>query len=244
MTDSREVTMQPTPRTIGIVWLAYFVAGMPALYLLKAAVVTGNAVATAQNILAHPALYQLSASIDLVGNAVYLVLTALLYELFRPVNRSYALTAALFSLTGCIVQIVAGLLRIAAPVALGDAQLVSGFGAQQVQLAVMLGLKMYSRAYLISFPMFALFELVTGYLILKSTFLPRWLGIWWLIAGAGWLIFLWPPLAVNVQPLVIAIGGPTELAFALWLVVKSADIARERAGAGSASAGDINLPLR
>ena len=244
MTDSREVTMQPTPRTIGIVWLVYFVVGIPALYLLKAAVVTGNAAATAQNILAHPALYQLSASIDLAGNAIYIVLTALLYELFRPVNRSYALTAAFFSLTGCIVQIVAGLLRIAAPVALGDPQLVSGFGAQQVQLAVMLGLQMYSRAYLISFPLFALFELVTGYLILKSTFLPRWLGIWWLIAGAGWLIFLWPPLAVRVQPLVIAIGGPTELAFALWLIVKSSDIARKRAAAGSATAGDINLPLR
>lgn len=244
MTDSREVTMQPTPRTIGIVWLAYFVVGIVAMYLLKGLVVKGDVAATAQLILAHPALYQLSASIDLVGNAIYIVLTAMLYELFRPVNRSYALTAAFLSLTGCIVQIVAGLLRVAAPVALGDAQLVSGLGAQQVQLAVMLGLKMYSRAYLISFPMFAMFELVIGYLILKSTFLPRWLGIWWLLAGIGWLIFLWPPIAANVQPLVIAVGGTAEVVFALWLVVKSADIARKRADAGSATVRDINLPLR
>ncbi|MFL5483264.1 MAG: DUF4386 domain-containing protein [Gemmatimonadaceae bacterium] len=222
MTESTN-EMHPSPRAIGILWLVYVVVGIPSLYLLKGIVVTGAAVATAQNILAHPALFQASASIDLVANALYIALTACLYGLFRPVNRSFALTAAFFSLTGCIVQIVAGLLRIVPPIILGDAHLASAFTAAQLQSSVMLGLALYSKAFFISFPLFALFELVTGYLMLKSTFVPRWLGVWWVIAGVFWLIFLWPPLAVLVQRYIIALGGPTEIAFAVWLIVKGND---------------------
>ncbi len=234
MTDSAREVMEPPPRTIGIVWLAYFVVGIPALTLLRGIVVKGNAAATAQNILAHVALFQMSASIDLLGNALYIALTALLYEFFRPVNRSLAITAAFFSLTGCIVQIVAGLLRIAPPYILSDAQLASAFSAQQLQAATTFGLTMYSKAFLISFPLFGLFELATGSLILQSTFLPRWLGYWWLIGGVSWVVFLWPPLATTLQGVVIALAGPAELAFALLLIVKSADIARRRATAGDA----------
>lgn len=233
MNESSNDVMRPTPRTIGIIWLAYFVVGIPALTLLRGMVVKGDAAATAQNIMAHVELFQTSASIDLLGNALYIALTALLYGFFRPVNRNLALTAAFFSLTGCIVQIIAGLLRIAPPYLLNDAQLASAFSAQQLQAAMMFGLTMYSKAFLISFPLFGLFELVTGYLILQSTFLPRWLGYWWLIGGVSWVIFLWPPLATTLQGVVIVLAGPAELAFALLLIVKSGDIARRRAAAGN-----------
>lgn len=233
MNESSNDVMRPTPRTIGIIWLAYFVVGIPALTMLRGMVVKSDAAATAQNIMAHVGLFQTSASIDLLGNALYIALTALLYGFFRPVNRNLALTAAFFSLTGCIVQIIAGLLRIAPPYLLNDAQLASAFSAQQLQAAMMFGLTMYSKAFLISFPLFGLFELVTGYLILQSTFLPRWLGYWWLIGGVSWVIFLWPPLATTLQGVVIVLAGPAELAFALLLIVKSGDIARRRAAAGN-----------
>ena len=227
MTDSgRNATLDFSPRTLGIVWLTYFVVGIPALSILRRLVVKGDAAATAHNILAHSVLFQVSASIDFVGNAIYIVLTVLLYKLLRPVNRTLALTAAVFSLMGCIVQIMAGLLRVSAPFILANPDLASAFSVQQVQAATLFGLGIYSRAFLISFPLFALFEMVTAYLILRSSFLPRWLGVWWALAGASWLIFLWPPFATSVQGFIIAIAGPAELAFALWLIVKSAEIER------------------
>ena len=234
MNESNNDVMRPTPRTIGILWLAYFVVGIPALTLLRSMVVKGDAAATAQNILAHVGLFQMSASIDLLGNALYIALTALLYGFFRPVNRNLALTAAFFSLAGCIVQITAGLLRIAPPYILSDAQLASAFTAQQLQVATMFGLTMYSKAFLISFPLFGLFELVTGYLILQSTFMPRWLGYWWLIGGVSWVIFLWPPLATSLQGVLIVLAGPAELAFAVWLIVKGGDGSRLRRTRGMA----------
>jgi hypothetical protein len=215
-----EAAMKPSPRTIGIVWMVYLAVGVMSGVLISGIVVAGNAAATAQNILAHATSFQASASLDLVANAIYIALTAFLYGLFRRVNRSYALTAAFLSLAGCIVQIMADLFRLAAPLLLGDAQLATAFTAQQLQSATLLGLSLYNKAYFISFPLFALFEMVTGYLILNSRFLPRWLGVWWLVGAAAWLIFLWPPLALSVPRFVIMLGATNELAFAIWLIVK------------------------
>jgi len=221
-----EAPMHPSPRTIGIVWIVYLAVGILSGVFVKGIIVAGAAAVTAQNILGHAAAFQASASLDLVANAIYIVLTALLYGLFRRVNRSIALSAAFLSLAGCIVQIIADLLRLGAPLILGDAQLASAFTAAQLQSATMLGLSLYNKAFLISFPLFAMFEMITGYLILKSTFLPRWLGVWWLVGATAWLIFLWPPLAAAVPRYIIILGATNELGFAIWLIVKGGQRSR------------------
>ncbi|HEX6627739.1 MAG TPA: DUF4386 domain-containing protein [Gemmatimonadaceae bacterium] len=215
---------QPRPRTIGVVWLLYFAVGILSGILIKGILVKGDAAATAQNILAHQSLFQAATSIDIVANAIYLALTALLYEFFRPVNRTYALIAAVFSLAGCIVQIMADLLRLAGPVMLGDTQLAAAFTAPQLQSATLLGLTLFSRAYFISYPLFALFELAIGFLILQSA-LPRWLGVWWLVSGTAGLLFLWPPLGTPLRAYIIAINL-AELALPILLVIKGGDATR------------------
>ena len=219
-----EATTAPRPRAIGIVWLLYFAVGILSALLLKGILVKGDGAATAQNILAHQNLFQASVSIDILANAIYLSLTGLLYEFFRPVNRNYALIAAFFSLAGCIVQIMADLLRLAGPVMLGDAQLTAAFSAQQLQASTLLGLTLFSRAYFISYPLFALFELTVGYLILRSA-LPRWLGIWWLASGTAGLLFLWPPLGTPLRAYIIAINL-AEFVLPILLVIKGGDAAR------------------
>ena len=219
-----DAATQPRPRTIGVVWLLYFAVGILSGVLINGILVKGNAAATAQNILAHASLFQAATSIDIVANAIYLVLTALLYEFFRPVNRNYALIAAFFSLAGCIVQIMADLLRLAGPVMLGDAALTAAFSAQQLQASTLLGLTLFSRAYFISYPLFALFELTIGYLILQTA-LPRWLGIWWLVSGTAGLLFLWPALGTPLRTYIIAINL-AEFVLPILLVIRGGDAAR------------------
>jgi hypothetical protein len=141
-----------------------------------------------------------------------------LFGLFRRVNPTLALVAALFSLVGCTVQIMGELLRLAPTVVLANPQLASAFGAHQVQASALLSVILYRSVFQISFVLFACFELVTGCLILKSTFLPRWLGWWWMAAGIIWLTFLWPPLATSIWPLLVA-GGAAELVLPVWLLV-------------------------
>jgi hypothetical protein len=76
--------------------------------------------------------------------------------------------------------------------------------------------------------LFACFEIVTGVLILQSTFLPRWLGWWWIAGATTWLTFLWPPLATSILPLLI-VGGAGELGLPVWLLVKGVDSSKWRA---------------
>ena len=222
-----ETSSPPSPRLIGVVWVVYFVTGLLGTLFTRGIIVSTDAASTANIILAHASLYRAGLAVDLVANLIYIALTALLFALFRRVNPTLALVAALFSLVGCTVQIMGELLRLAPTVVLANPQLASAFGAHQVQASALLSVILYRSVFQISFVLFACFELVTGYLILKSTFLPRWLGWWWMTAGIIWLTFLWQPLATAIWPLLIA-GGAAELALPVWLLVKGVDGSRSR----------------
>jgi hypothetical protein len=213
------------PRTTGVVWLLYFLIGILSTLVMKGIVVRGDAVATATNLLAHGALYRAGVSLDLIANCLYIALTVGLYGVFRRVDRNMALAAAAFSLVGCIVQIGGGLLRVAPFALLVDNQPLGAFSVQQLQVAALVSLRMYNRVFHISFVLFAFFELTTGYLILKSSFLPRWLGWLWVLAGIGAATFLWPPLATKIFPFIVALNV-CELILATWLIVKGPDIPR------------------
>jgi hypothetical protein len=211
-----------SPRVIGVLWLLYFVTGLLGALLTKGIIVSTDAASTATNILAHASLYRAGFAVDLVANLIYIALTALLFGLFRPVNPTLALLAAFFSLVGCSVQIMGELLRLAPTVVLANPQLSNAFGAQQLQAGALLSITLYRSVFQISFVLFACFELITGYLILQSMFLPRWLGWWWIAGSMVWLTFLWPPLATSIWPLLIA-GGAAELALPVWLLVKGVE---------------------
>jgi Domain of unknown function (DUF4386) len=209
----------PSPRLIGVVWILYFLTGALGALLTRGIIVSTDAASTANNILAHASLYRAGFAVDLVANLIYIALTALLFAFFRRVNPTLALVAALFSLTGCTVQIMGELLRLGPTIVLANPQLASAFGAHQLQATALLSVILYRSVFQISFVLFACFELVTGFLILKSTFLPRWLGWWWMAAGGIWLTFLWPPLATSIWPLLVA-GGAAELVLPVWLLVR------------------------
>lgn len=196
-------------RPIGVVYLLFFILAISAVVLTKGLVVSGDAAATATNILAHETRYRASIAVGLIGNLLYLALTALLYRLFERVDRTLSLVAALFSVAGCVVQLMAALLQFA-PLEL----------LKNDPSAALASLHLYSRTFQISFVCFAAFELVLGYLMVKATFLPRILGGLMMVAGALWMTFIWPPLATPIFPAIALVGGGAELAFMGWLLVK------------------------
>lgn len=223
-----EGSPRPTARTIGVVYLLYFLTAVFGALLMKGVVVPTDAVATAQNLLAHGSLYRSGWEVGLVGNGLYIAVTALFYGLLAPVNRSLAMMMAFFSLVGCTVQIFGGMLQIAPLTILGDNQLAGAFTGAQLRSAVMLSYKLYPQVFNISLVLFALFDFLLGYLIYKSTYLPRFLGVWFMIAGVIGLTFLWPPLATELTFVIIPVGGIAELVLMLWLIVKGVDVPRWR----------------
>jgi hypothetical protein len=74
--------------------------------------------------------------------------------------------------------------------------------------------------------------LLLGYLILRSTFLPRVLGVLLVLAGVGWLMFLWPPVALTLSTYIEVVGIVAEAGLMLWLVARGVNVERWRAQAG------------
>jgi Domain of unknown function (DUF4386) len=230
---------RPTGRLTGTVYLLYFLAAILGELFLKGIVVDGGAAATATNILAHQSLFRLGLATGLIATALYIAVTALFYGLFKPVNRSLSLLAAFFSLLGCAVTTFGSLFQLAPLVLLGGRQYLSVFNLQQLRALALMFLELNDRAANIYLVIFGFYDLLIGYLILKSTFLPRFLGVLMALAGLGWLTFLSPPFANHLSPYNLVLGFLVELLLMLWLLAKGVNAQRwqDQASAAGESYG-------
>jgi hypothetical protein len=221
-----EASPRPRARITGVVYLLYFLTTISAELFIRGLVVSGDAAATANNILAHEPLFRLHFAVALIATALYVALTALFYELFKPVNRNLSLLAAFFSVVGCAIQAFGSLFQLAPFVVLGGSPYLSVFKVEQLQALALMLLELNVEAADIYLVFFGLFNLLVGYLIFKSTFLPRILGALMALSGLGWLTFLSPPLANHLFTYIAVIGILAEALLMLWLVVKGVNVQR------------------
>lgn len=210
----------PSPRSIGIVYLLFFVTAAVGTFLARSLVVSGDPAATAAAMQAHEDVFRAGFAITLVSNSLYLAVTALFYRLYGPSNWALSLVAAFFSVAGCIVQIVGGLFQLGAMSMLADAQLAKAFTGTQLQSAGLFSLGLYSQSFTISLVLFAVYDLLLGWLVARSGWTPRSIGILLMAAGIGWLAFLWPPLAHSVSSVVMPLGAVAEIVLMLWLLTR------------------------
>ncbi len=190
------------------------------IFVRNRLVVSDDAAATATNILAHEPLWRWGFAADIIAFASYVALTALFYELFKPVNRSVSLVAAFFSLVACAVQAVSSLFHLAPLVLLGGTPYLRVFNVEQLQALALMFLRLRTQCYHnIGLVFFGLYCLLIGYLIFRSTFLPRIIGVLMILAGLSYLMFLSPPLARYLQPYILFFPGVGQISLTLWLLV-------------------------
>jgi hypothetical protein len=206
-------------RLAGVFYLLTFVTGGLAIFARRGLVVDGDATATVTNIVAHEARFRLGTAGDLLVVAWYVAVTALFYGLFKPVSKGGSLLAACFSLVGCAILGFTCLFQLAPFVALQGAEYSSVFKMEQLQALAYMSLELYGQTYGIAVVFFGFYCLLIGWLIFKSTFLPRILGALMVLAGLGWLTFLSPPLVKSLSPYILAPGIIGEGSLAVWLVV-------------------------
>ena len=197
------------------------------IFVRNRLVVSDDAATTATNVLAHESLWRWGFAADIIAFASYIALAALLYELFQPVNRSLSLVAAFFSLAASVVQAISSLFHLAPLLLLGGAPYLRVFTVEQLQALALVFLKLRAAAYHnIGLVFFGLYLLLIGILILRSTFLPRILGVLMVLAGLSYVLFLSPPLVRSLQPYILVSPGVGQIALTLWLLVMGVNAPR------------------
>lgn len=187
--------------------------------VLGSLIVVGNATATAANILKHETLFRLGFASSLIGVVFHLGWAFLFYQLFRPVNRSVSFCAVLVILVGCAIQAVAALLYLAPLLVLTAGSSLSALTQPQLQALAYVFLKLNGLAFDTYLVFFGLWCVLTGYLIFRSSFLPRILGVLLAIDGLGWMTFMSPPLGHYLFPAIAVASGLAEIPLQLWLLI-------------------------
>jgi hypothetical protein len=187
-------------------------------------IVLGDAAATARNIMASEWLFRLGFVSDLVSAVLFFLAAWALYVLLKPVNRSFALLFLLLNLGGVAVYSINLLNQFAALLLLSGADYLKVFQADQLQALALFFLNLYKNGYWISQIFFGAWLFPLGYLVYKSGFLPRILGIVMMIHFVGWLttflqFFLFPGYA-GITYITYPLGFISEFGLTLWLLIK------------------------
>jgi len=225
-------------RITGVFYLLTILTGIFAQgFVSGRLVVDGDAAATATNILTHRSLFEFGFTVYLIEMACQIAITALFYELLKPVSRSVSLLAAFLGLAGCTIKTVSRLFYIAPLLVLGGSHYLSVFSTEQLQALALLSLKVDYQAETMAMIFFGFYAIVKGYLVIRSTFLPRILGVLGAVAGLGLLTYLYEPFAARVVLFVVGLGIVGALANLVWLLVFGVNEQRckEQASAAAAS---------
>ena len=225
-------------RILAAFYLFVIIAGITAqVFIADRLVVPGDAATTAANILGNTSLYRLGFTIFMLEMVAQVVVSALAYDLLKPVNRSVARISAIIGLTGCGIKTMARLFYYAPLILLSGASYLSAFQPAQLEALSLALVSINSRGAAIGIIFFGFETLLRGWLVFKSGFLPRFLGVLSMVGGIGWLTFLWPPLGSLAFTGVALFAIVGVIATSGWLFIRGVDDVkwRERAALAATS---------
>jgi hypothetical protein len=215
-------SFQMTARAAAFVFLGIFFLGMSTeLFIRPGMVVPGDAAATISNIAASEALFRLSLVSDLIRQLLLMLLPLILYKLLKPVDKTIAALMVIFALLCVPVSLLNELNHFAVLLLSSSAGYLTAFKADQLNALVMFFLELRKHGTFIT-QFFSFWVLLLGYLVFKSGFLPRILGILLMLGGLCYtvsavLFFLFPNFDATIFGLFAFIG---ESLFYLWLLIK------------------------
>ncbi len=221
-------SLRKNARIAGLLYIVASVVGILRLgYIPKTLFVHGNAALTATNIAANESLFRLGFVSELFGGVLWLFVPLVLYQLLRGVDQGVAVAMVIL---GSLMQVPiffvnmvtdAGALLFAR-----GTDFVSVFDKPQREAFVRLFLSLHHQLDLANMIFWGLWLLPFGLLVYRSRFLPRFLGVWLIMACFAWLALsvtglLFPAYEDTVhaitQPVVLG-----EMVTALWLLILGA----------------------
>lgn len=200
-------------------------------------VVPTDAVKTAANIVANKSLYRLAYTIFMLEMVAQIVAVAMFYDLLKPVDRSLARITTIIGITGAGIKTLARLFYYAPLILLSGAPYLAAIEPTQLATLALLSIKINNQGAAIALVFFGFEALLRGWLIYRSEFLPRFLGVLSMAGGLGWLTYLWPPLGSQAFMAVALFAIIGVMATSGWLFIRGVDDAkwREREALAAAS---------
>jgi uncharacterized protein DUF4386 len=227
--------VQTYARIAGLLFLISAVAGGFGEFIVPSQLlVSGDATATTNNIIASEALFRAGFAAYLLEAVCDVSLTLVLYVSLRPVHRDLALLAVFFRLVSTAVFGVSEVLFYSAPSSiLGGADYLKTFSPDQLNTLAFLSLRIFGYGSGIAFVFYGIGSVVLGYLIFRSGFLPKVLGVLLVLSGLGFVVrtlalVLVPAYASSALLVPTAVAG---LALTVWLLVKGVDVRKWEARA-------------
>ena len=229
-------------RIAGVLYLLTGLVAFDEFSVLGRLVVHDDPAATAANILAHQLLFRLGFAAQIVAQALNIFLAVIFFDLFRVVNRSFARLVVFLMLTGTAIETVALLNRFAPLIILHGGNYLSAFNTEQLQGAAYASLQLYEFGFTTALVFFGFYCLSLGYLVFKSAFLPRIIGVLLAIGGLAYLTgnfanFLSPAFAAQLFPYYLVFPGLGEGSLILWLLIMGVNAQRWKEQACTAGEG-------
>ena len=218
-------SIKKTARMAGSLYFIYIVFHVFANVIGRSKlIVFGDAAATAQNIMASEWQFRIGFVSDLISAVLFLLTAWALYVLLKPVNKNLALLFLLLNLGGVAIECFSDLFLFASWLLLSGADYLKVFQTDQLQALSMLSLYLYKNGFTIAQIFYGAWLFPLGYLVFKSGFLPRILGIVLMIHCAAWLMtalqpFLFPGFDV-ITYVSYPLGFIAEFGLTLWLLIK------------------------
>lgn len=218
-------TNKKTAKIAGFLYLSYIVTTIIANASRGKLIVFGDAVTTANNIQSSEWLFRIGFMSDIIAGVLFLLAAWALYVLLKPVNKTIALLFLLLNLGGVAVQCLNMLNLFSAVLLLSGADYLKVFQADQLQSMAMFFLDLNKSGFMIAQLFFGAWLFPLGYLVFKSGYLPRILGIVLMVECFAWLMFplqffLFPSGVIST--LSSAVGFIGEFGLMLWLVIMGA----------------------
>jgi hypothetical protein len=225
-----KMTPQKTARIAGLLYFFFLILGIFSFFYVPSQIfVEGDASATARNIVTNQLLFRFGIVSNLIGQITFLFLVLLLYQLFEKVNKMYARLMVALVIASVPITFIVILNQLASLALLSEADFLKSLSQSQLHTLSLLFYNFYNDGIIVVGLFWGLWLYPFGYLVIKSKFLPKILGILLLIGCFCYLIdslsFLLLPnyrnMISSILTLPTAIG---EVSMIFWLLIKGVKV--------------------
>ena len=227
-----ESSPQLYARIGGALYLIIIIIGLfGEVFVRDKLIISGDATATAKNILASESLWRFHIAAELFLLICAVTLLMILFVLLRPVSRELTLLALFFNLVSIGLEAATAMYLVVALFPLGTAEYLKAFSPEQLYAMANLSLKSHGYGFGVSLLFFGCFCVVIGRVIFRSGFLPKTIGVLMQIAGLCYLtdsfaLILAPAFANRLFPAILLPAFVGEASLCLWLLVKGVNVQR------------------